>query len=200
MLLAVLIDAVDGPLARRFRVADSVPTIDGGLLDNVVDYLNYAVAPAYFIHRLQLLPGPAPWIGAAAICVAAAFQFSHVDSKHQGHMFRGFPSYWNVVAFYFLTLRPGPGLALAVVLSLAALSFLPVYFVYPTRTASYRGATAIVVALFAACIGVTLIRYPDPTPLALGASLLFGACYLALSVALTVGRPRLRPNPGHRGP
>jgi len=189
MALAVLIDGVDGPLARRFRVARVLPAIDGALLDNLVDYLNYAVVPACFIYRLALLPEPLGLPAAAAICVAAAFQLAHRDAKSPAHMFRGFPSYWNFLAFYYLMLRPPGWLALALLLALVALSFAPVHFVYPTRTRSHRRTTALLTALFALLVLVAVVRYPRPTPWAVWGSLLYGVYYVALSVKLRAVGP-----------
>lgn len=186
MYLAVAIDAVDGPLARRLEVAATVPGIDGSLLDNVVDYLNYAVVPAFFVQRLGLAPQGWGLVGPAAICLAAAFQFSHVDAKRDGQAFRGFPSYWNVLAFWFLMLEPPGWVALACIGALGALSLVPVDFVYPTRTPRRRAATAAVLALFAVCAAVALVRYPAPSPLALGGTFLAAAAYAGLSAALTL--------------
>ena len=104
MALAMLTDALDGPLARRIRVADVLPSIDGALLDNLIDYVNYVVVPAYLVLRAELMPaGTGPAV-AGVICLASAFQFVHVEAKTIHGCFRGFPSFWNVVAFYLVLL------------------------------------------------------------------------------------------------
>ena len=115
MAVAVVIDGVDGPLARSVGVSRVLPGIDGTLLDNVVDYLNYVVVPAFLIVEASLVPLRLEVVGGAAICLSSAFQFTRIDAKTPDHFFRGFPSYWNVLAFYLLVLRPDPRLNLAII-------------------------------------------------------------------------------------
>jgi phosphatidylcholine synthase len=185
MALAVLIDAMDGPLARRLRVATALPHVDGALLDNLIDYLNYAVVPAYFIYELHLLPAGLDIAAAAIICIASAFQFSHVEAKAGDQFFRGFPSYWNLVAFYFLFLRPQAWIALLVVLALSALTFVPIHYVYPTHTRRYRGLTLWLTAAYTLTILVAIIRYPTTSRWLIYGSLLYGLYYAGLSFKLT---------------
>ena len=102
--VALAVDGIDGALARRLRVAEVAPEIDGALLDNLVDYLNYVFVPAVLIYRAGVLPGDLALPSAAAICTVSAFQFVHREAK-TADAFRGFPSYWNVVAAYLLLLE-----------------------------------------------------------------------------------------------
>ena len=184
MGLAVLVDAVDGPLARRCGVADVLPWIDGTLLDNLIDYLNYAVVPAVFIHELGILPPGFDLLGAALICVASAFQFGHVEAKSADHGFRGFPSYWNVLALYLLLLRPAPWVSLGVVLALCVMVFVPVYYVYPSRTGRYRSLTLVLTAAYALCLTLAVIQHPRSDSRLVLASLLYVVYYVAISLKL----------------
>lgn len=186
MAAALLIDSVDGTLARRLDVARTIPAIDGSLLDNLVDFLNYAVVPAFLLYSGPALPaGTGPW-AASAVCLAAAFQFSHVQAKQDQRYFRGFPSYWNVVVLYLMLLRPAPWTALGIVAVLALLSFVPSLWVYPSRTPEWRRPTLVLTAAWLGCLGLLLLRYPEPMPLVLWGSLLYPAYYVALSFFLTL--------------
>lgn len=183
MALAVVVDGIDGVLARRARVKILLPSVDGSLLDNLVDFLNYVVVPAFLLYRAGLLPTRLALAGAAAICLASAFQFTHAEAK-TADRFRGFPSYWNVVVFYLLLLRPDPWIASGIVAVLCLLVFAPVTWVYPTRTRELRLLTIALTTAWAAAVGVLLWRYPDhPRWLAI-ASLVYIVYYVALSLWL----------------
>lgn len=186
MGVALLIDGADGTLARRLGVARAIPSIDGSLLDNIVDYLNYAIVPAFLLYSGPALPaGARPW-AASAVCLAAAYQFSHVQAKHEQRYFRGFPSYWNVVAFYLMLLPRAPRIAVGVVTILALLSLVPSLWVYPSRTPEWRRPTLLLTALWLGCLGLLLHAYPDPPPCLLWGSLAYPVYYAGLSAALTL--------------
>ena len=76
MGLTVFIDAVDGSLARLVKVKQVLPSIDGTLLDNMVDYLNYVITPCVFLLvKPDMLPaGYALWI-VFAVTITSAYQF-----------------------------------------------------------------------------------------------------------------------------
>jgi phosphatidylcholine synthase len=192
MVLALLVDSVDGTLARRFRVREVLPQIDGALLDNTVDYLNYVVVPAWFVYEAGLLPEGFGVAGATAICLASAFQFSHAEAKTPDHFFRGFPSYWNVAVWYFLLLDLPPRVNLAIVAVLVILVFVPVYFVYPSRTPAFRRTTLLLTGVWGLLLASLIARYPDHSPWPTRLSLLYVAYYFLLSGSLTAARVRRR--------
>jgi phosphatidylcholine synthase len=97
MLAALFIDGIDGTLARRWDVGRLVPQVDGRRLDDIVDYLNYVVVPAFFLIQAELVPA---WAWVALPVLASAYGFARSDAKTADHYFLGFPSYWNVVAIY----------------------------------------------------------------------------------------------------
>jgi phosphatidylcholine synthase len=183
MALAVVVDGLDGVLARRARVKIVLPHVDGSLLDNLVDFLNYVVVPAFLLLRAELLPARVALAGAAAICLASAFQFTHAEAK-AADRFRGFPSYWNVIVFYLLLLRPDAWIASGVVAALCVLVFVPVTWVYPTRTRELRVVTLALTTVWAAVVGVLLWRYPDHPRWLAVASLAYVAYYVVLSLCL----------------
>ncbi len=107
-LAALVIDGTDGMLARRFDVKDRLPWFDGALLDNIVDYLTYVFAPVVLLLQTGYLPdGVAGTVLAVLPLIASSYQFCRVDAKTDDHFFLGFPSYWNVVAFYVIAVDLG---------------------------------------------------------------------------------------------
>lgn len=133
MAATIIIDSVDGVLARRTMARVIAPQIDGALLDNIVDYLNYVIVPAFFLIESDMLPGVWRFVGAALVVLASAYQFTQYDAKTQDHFFKGFPSYWNIVVFYLFFWQTSPWTNLVTILILAALVFVPIKCVYPSR-------------------------------------------------------------------
>ncbi len=137
MLVAVLIDATDGTLARAVRIKDAVPGFDGRRLDDLVDFLMYTVLPLLLIDRAGLLPHGCRWVLVAAL-VASAYGFCQTDVKTGDGAFLGFPSLWNVVAFYLFGLPVTGGWAVGLILGLAVLTFVPSRYAYPTQPGRYN--------------------------------------------------------------
>jgi phosphatidylcholine synthase len=156
--LALVIDAVDGPLARRLEVASTLPRWSGDTLDLVVDFSTYVFVPAYAIAASGLLPAG---FGAAAgvlVVVTGALYFADRAMKTPDNYFRGFPALWNVAAFYLLLLRPGPGWTAASVAALAMMTFMPFPFIHPLRVRRYRAFNIAVLVLWAVLAIGALMR------------------------------------------
>lgn len=133
MAATVFIDATDGALARRQRVAQTAPGIDGPLLDNLVDFVTYVFLPVLFLLHAGLLLPPA-WAFATLLALAAAYGFSRTTAKQSdAGFFVGFPSYWNVLAYYAFVLELSPALTTAWVVGLGLLTFTDVRFLYVSR-------------------------------------------------------------------
>jgi phosphatidylcholine synthase len=138
LLAALLIDGVDGMLARSARVRERVPRIDGDALDLVVDYLTYVLVPVWFILKGAYLPASLALPLGAMILVSSVYVFARRDMKTDDGYFRGFPALWNVVALYFFLLKPVPPLAAAVVIAFIVTTFAPVHVIHPFRARDYR--------------------------------------------------------------
>ena len=130
MIAALVIDAVDGTLARAVGVSQVLPDIDGRRLDDIVDYLNFVIVPAVFMVSAGCLPG---WGWAALPILASAYGFSQTDAKTADDFFLGWPSYWNVLAFYLWLLELSPLAGALWVTCLSVAVFLPFKYVYPSK-------------------------------------------------------------------
>ena len=147
---AFVIDAVDGTLARRFKVKERVPHIDGVVLDLVVDFLTYVVVPLTALWRSGLLAPPLAIFVCCVVCAASALYFADRRMKTPDLWFRGFPAVWNVLVFYMLVLRPAPLVATAIVIAAACLMFAPVVFVHPLRVVRWRPVTLTATGVWSA--------------------------------------------------
>lgn len=157
LLLALLVDGVDGTLARAVRVRDRVPNIDGEALDLIVDYLNYVLIPVLLMWGAGLLPVGLELALAALVLLSSLYVFTRRDMKTADGYFRGFPALWNVVALYLFIARPDAWLSGAVVAALAAASFAPILFVHPFRSAGFGPAVLGLSALWAAATAALLL-------------------------------------------
>ncbi|MBA2508878.1 MAG: CDP-diacylglycerol O-phosphatidyltransferase [Nocardioidaceae bacterium] len=192
-LIALIIDGTDGMLARRLRVKQTIPWFDGARLDDIVDYLTYAFAPMVLLWTGGYLPDGAGGAMLAALpLLASSYQFCRVDAKTDDHFFLGFPSYWNVVAFYVVVLGLGQMSTALLLLACAVLVFVPVRYIYPSRTVAFRRLNLALTAGWLTAYGALLTQMPDPHPVVVGLSLAYLAYYGLLSLYLTVNGRRQR--------
>jgi phosphatidylcholine synthase len=201
MIIAVLIDATDGTFARKFRVKEVVPHIDGRKLDDIVDYLNYTFLPLLMVGRAGWLPEPA-WLWVSVPLVASVFAFVNTGAKEEANgFFLGFPSYWNIFAFYTAVYfyRWGSGGVLALVLVLSVLSVVPLRFVYPNRAPRWRRFFVLGGLVWLAILLIILWQYPAPaSPNALLIlSAVYPVFYLAASVYLDCREREVRASQRH---
>ena len=186
MLLALLIDSTDGLLARRLRVSEALPSFDGALLDNIVDYMTYVLAPMLLLWSGGYLPdGNAGVVVAALPLLASSYQFCRVDAKTEDHFFLGFPSYFNVLAFYAIVFGMNQGSLALLLVTCSLLVFVPIRYVYPTRTAAFRRLSLLLTALWLISYAVILLQMPEPDGLIMGFSLLYLFYYFGLSLYLS---------------
>jgi len=185
----MFIDCSDGTLARTARVKIVLPQFDGSRLDDIIDYLNYVFVPIVLLYRADLLPeGPGRIAIAALPLLASGYGFCQADAKTEDNFFKGFPSYWNVVVFYLFALGT-PGWAnAAVLIVLSVLVFVPILYLYPSRTATGRTTTIALGAVWAILIFVLLLQFPHPSRGLAISSLFFPAYYLCFSVYLHLTR------------
>ncbi len=174
--IALIVDAIDGPLARRFAVKTVLPRFSGERLDLIVDYLTYVAVPAYALTEAPLLPDAARLPAAAAILVSSLFQFADLHSKTEEGYFVGFPAIWNLVLLYLFALQPAPLVALAWVGVFVLGTFVPILALHPFRVVRLRMLTCLVAAVWAGAATAS-IASPFPSPFWVQALLILTAIY-----------------------
>lgn len=182
--LAVLVDATDGFAARAVDVRRHAPWIDGARLDDIVDFLTYVFVPLAILWEQQLLGGPSGTLAVAAVLIASGLGFSNVAAKTTDHFFTGWPSYWNIVALYIVAWRWSQATTTVLLLVLAALVFVPIKYVYPSRTPTLMAPTITLGAIWAVQMLLTIWWLPDVPSWLLWTGLVYPAYYTALSLRL----------------
>jgi phosphatidylcholine synthase len=183
----IAIDAIDGTLARAVRVKEVLPFVDGAKLDDVVDYFTYVIVPAFFIVHTRLLPEAAAVPVACLVVVASGYGFAQTAAKTPDHFFTGFPSYWNLVAFYLYVLGWPPALNAAVLVVFAILVFVPLRYAYPSRMTELRTPTILLGVAWGVLLVYAVLRLPTASDLVTW-SLLYPVYYFAISLYLHARR------------
>ena len=179
---ALVIDASDGLLARAADVKGRLPWFNGSKLDDIVDYLTYVFVPAVFVWRSLLVPDTWAVPVASAMLLSSAYGFNQDTAKTPDHFFTGFPSYWNLVVFYLFVMHASPLVNAIVLLALAVLVFVPIRYVYPSRTPYWRAATVVLGLVWGVVLLVMLWQLPVVSPVLLWGSLMFPVYYVVLSL------------------
>jgi phosphatidylcholine synthase len=191
MIIAMFVDGFDGMLARWFHVKEYAKGVDGALMDNIIDYLNYVVVAALILIKApNLMPAGFEMVAAFSVLLTSAYQFSQVDAKtdEQSFFFKGFPSVWNFLVIYMMLIGLNPWINLALLLICNILIFVPVKYVYPTRNTRLRRLTLGLTYLYGA-IGVWgLLQYPSVPQWVVWISLAYVVYYGLLSFFPKIGR------------
>jgi phosphatidylcholine synthase len=195
MALATFIDATDGQLARRVDVKRVLPHFDGSRLDDIVDYLNYVIVPIVLAYQAGLVP-PGFWglAIASAPLIASGYGFSHEEAKtadaSANYSFTGFPSYWNIVVFYLYAFGWPVWMNVAILLTFAVLVFVPIRYLYPSRSTVARMTTYVLGGIWGLIMIILLSQFPAPSRVLAVVSLYFPVYYVGLSLYL-----HFRPQP-----
>jgi phosphatidylcholine synthase len=138
LVVALFVDGIDGPLARRYHVKKNWPTYDGVLLDLIIDYLTYVFIPAFALFKSGLLPDWTGWITIIVITYGSVIYFADTRMKTKDNSFSGFPGCWNMVVLVLFALKPNFWFVLALVVALTIAMFLNLKFIHPVRTERWR--------------------------------------------------------------
>jgi len=195
LLVAVLIDATDGTLARAIEIKKILPWFDGAKLDDIVDYFTFVIVPLVFLYYFDLLPSSGRLFFVAVPLLASAYGFCQVAAKTPDFFFTGFPSYWNIVAFYLYASQTPLWLNGALLCLLSLLVFIPIHYIYPTRTVPFRRLTNLLGALWVVVLLILIWRLPTPPPWLVLVSLYYPLYYTALSFYLHATRPKIELTP-----
>ena len=148
--LALLIDGLDGSLARKIGVTDKTPNIDGSALDLVIDYLNYVIIPALMIYWFQFVPPGWEIYIPSGIVAVSLYTFANINMKTSDYYFSGWPAIWNILVLYFYILGTNLWINLIVIIILYILTFVPIKFVHPLRVKNLRNYTIFATVLWGA--------------------------------------------------
>ncbi|AYC31916.1 phosphatidylcholine/phosphatidylserine synthase [Pseudomonas cavernae] len=177
---ALLVDGLDGTLARKFEVKEVLPHFDGSTLDLVIDYLTYVFIPAIFVYRFIPLPAYSALPAVAVILLSSLFCFCNVNMKSKDNYFVGFPAAWNVVVAYFYLLDFAPWLSLLTIALLAALTLTRLKFLHPFRVRQFMPLNITVTFVWMLSCAALIVQYPANPPLLLGLWLLATAYFVAI--------------------
>lgn len=178
--IALIVDGVDGPIARKFEVERRLPEFSGAALDTVVDYVTYVFLPAFAIAFGGFIAStPIALAVAGAIVFTSAMYYADTRMKMKNNAFRGFPVMWNAVAFILFVFRPDDTFVIVGTIALSILTFLPVAFVHPVRVVRWRPITLAVSGLWFVAAAAALAFSLDP-PLLVAIALLASSLYLGV--------------------
>lgn len=180
--LAVLVDGIDGPLARKLDVARLLQRWRGEILDLIVDYLTYVFVPAFMVYTAGLVPDGLNLFAGALICLSAGFYFADSTQKTEDNFFKGFPAAWNVVVFYIVVFALDSLVALAIIVLIAVAQFLPIRYVHPIRVTSLRPLTILMTVIWGASAMAAVLADLQAEGWAALGLLVTGAYFLGLSV------------------
>ncbi|PYE88246.1 phosphatidylcholine synthase [Phyllobacterium leguminum] len=162
--LALFVDGIDGPIARRLDVKYVLPTWSGELLDNIIDYVTYVLIPAFALYQSGFMGEGLSFLSGAIIVITSAIYYADTGMKTKENFFKGFPVVWNMLVFTLFIIRPGEWIAFATVVVSAILSFVPIHFLHPVRVVRLRPLNLTIFLLWCA-LGVTAIFYSLQAPL-----------------------------------
>lgn len=166
--LAFFIDGVDGTFARRYQVKEMVPAIDGSILDNIVDYLNYVFIPAVMVYWFSLVPSQLTLLAVALILIVSCYTFANTKLKTEDNYFRGFPAVWNIVIFYLFVIGTSQLTNFLAIVFFSVMTFIPLKYLHPFRVKEKKSLNLFMTAIWGLCCVFLLLDLRDtPTQLSI---------------------------------
>lgn len=161
LFVCFIIDSVDGSLARKFRVKEVLPFMDGKNIDYIIDFATYALIPAFFFYKAEMVAPEHMYISLAIILLSAALYYGKVGMVAEGQYFVGFPVLWNFVVFFqFFICGNQPLLNFVSVIFFGILHFIPLKFAYPSMTKKFFWSHLIFSVL--GLVGAAAVLYYFP--------------------------------------
>jgi len=162
--LALLVDGIDGPIARKVRVKEVLPHWSGDTLDNIIDYVTYVLLPAFALYQSGMIGEPWSFVAAGMIVVSSAIYYADMGMKTDEYFFSGFPVVWNMIVFTLFVIDASATTALAVVVVSVALTFLPIHFLHPVRVRRLRILNIVVFLAWCGLGGYALLLHFHTPP------------------------------------
>ena len=191
LMVALIVDGIDGPLARAAKIKENAPQWDGALLDLIIDYLTSVFIPAYALFTSGLFVGWTGWLSTGIIVFTAVIYFADTRMKTADNSFSGFPGCWNMVVLVFFALTPPWQVMLFIIAALAILQFFPVKFVHPVRTDRWRVVSLpMIVVWTVAAILAAWTNFEGVSPLVYFALILSSLYLLCAGAVQQITEPR----------
>ncbi|MBB4000574.1 phosphatidylcholine synthase [Aureimonas pseudogalii] len=162
--LALFVDGIDGPLARRADVKTVLPNWSGDMLDAIIDYSTYVLIPAFALYQSGMIGRPWSFVAAGLIVITSAVYYADMRMKTKDNFFRGFPVTWNMVVFTLFATRPNEWTAFLFVAFCSAATFLPIKFLHPVRVSRWRPLNLAIFAVWSVCSIIALLANFEPAP------------------------------------
>ncbi|MBL3687041.1 phosphatidylcholine synthase [Leucobacter zeae] len=189
--IALIVDGVDGTLARRAEVQKYAPHFDGVILDSVVDYLTWTLIPAIFMYREGLLgEGALGIVLLLVINITSMFCYANTKMKTDDFYFMGFPAAWNIVALAFWLFTPSTPVAAVLVVAFSVLTWAPITFVHPFRVARFMVVNVLATAVWVAASAMLVASHPSGHPVAVWAWVVSGSWLILLGLVRTMAQKR----------
>lgn len=191
-LMTFIVDGIDGPLARKFKVKERMPWFDGAAIDNVIDFFNYCMWPAIFLLVVPVLSTPINLVAASSLVLSSIFWYGCTDQKADDWSFKRFPCLWNIVIMYLFLARAPQWVSLGVIAFFVVMSFVPMYFPHSFRLekavkTTWLRIVLIILIITSVSSGVFYIAlYPSLPEQMWQYSLVYCAIYLGLGIVLTI--------------
>lgn len=188
--LALLIDGIDGPLARKLNIIDVLPKWSGETLDNIIDYATYVLIPAFAFYQSGMVNEPMSFLLSGLIVVSSAVYYADTGMKTEEKFFRGFPVVWNMVIFTLFAINATEATAVSVIVFAVALTFTPVHFLHPVRVVRLRPLNLTVFAIWNV-LGICALLMSFDVPVWLKTAMLAASAYMFLIGAVLQAFPKL---------
>lgn len=186
LLCCAVIDGVDGTLARHFKVKEVLPDFDGKTIDYVIDFATYAIIPAYFVYESSMVPESMRLVAAGAILFVSSFYYGKKGMVSDDFYFVGFPVMWNLVIMYFFFIFSfSEWWNFIWILVFCVLHFVPIKYLYPSRTVENRLLTLTITAIGVFSYPFILYIYPEQNLFLNGAAIFMGAYYMFMAIYKT---------------
>jgi len=182
--LALLVDGIDGPIARKMRVKEVLPNWSGDTLDNIIDYVTYVLLPAFALYQSGMIGEPWSFVAAGLIVVSSAIYYADMGMKTDEYFFSGFPVVWNMLIFTLFVIDASATTALVAVLASVVLTFLPIHFLHPVRVKRLRPLNLAVFLLWCGFGGYALLLHFQSPPWVVLATIVTGLYLYAIGGVL----------------
>ncbi|AQX18380.1 MULTISPECIES: phosphatidylcholine synthase [unclassified Bartonella] len=161
--LALFVDGIDGPIARKLDIKCVLPTWSGEILDNIIDYITYVLIPAFALYQSGFMNPRLSFILSAIIIISSAIYYADTGMKTEENFFKGFPVVWNMIVFMLFVLRPGEYVTFIIISLSAIISFLPIYFIHPVRVIRLRVLNFLIFLIWC-CFGIAALFHQLNAP------------------------------------